>query len=206
MFNLANCRLHCSFSRYSLTRGGLKQAAALRGLTYMFATFLLSAVAFLGVANPERVEGGFIATAYSVTGITASGEYTHRHVVAADPTILPMGTRIKIRRAGKYSGEYVVADTGEKIVGRKLDIYLPSTVECMKFGKKPVRVKVIELGDGTHLAAKQADQAVKKDVAQDVAKGAVGNAATEADWATKGGAPKTAKTTTSSAPTSTAPK
>ncbi len=79
-----------------------------------------------------------------------------------------------------------MADTGEKIVGRKLDIYLPNTSECKKFGKKPVRVKVIELGDGTHEAAKQADQAVKKDVAQDVAKGTVGNAATEHDWATKG--------------------
>jgi hypothetical protein len=77
-------------------------------------------------------------------------------------------------------------------VGRKLDIYLPSTPECIKFGKKPVRVKVIELGNGTHEAAKQADQAVKKDVDQDIAKGAVGNAATEKDWATKGAATKAA--------------
>jgi 3D (Asp-Asp-Asp) domain-containing protein len=142
--------------------------------------------------RPERLNGRFVATAYSVTGITASGEYTHRHVVAADPTILPIGTRIKISRAGRYSGEYVVADTGAKIVGRKLDIYLPSTPECVKFGKKSVRVKVIELGNGTHESAKQADQAVKKDVDQDIAKGAVGNAATEKDWATKGAATKAA--------------
>ncbi len=151
---------------------------------------------YLGVSfaapRPERLNGKFIATAYSVTGITASGEYTHRHVVAADPAILPIGTRIKIRRAGRYSGEYVVADTGTKIVGRRLDIYLPNTAECMKFGKKPVRVKVIEIGNGTHEAAKQADQAVKKDVASDIAKGTVGNAATEKDWATKGAATKAA--------------
>ncbi len=154
--------------------------------------FLLFAGVGLAAPRPERLDGKFVATAYSVTGITASGEYTHRHVVAADPAILPIGTRIKIRRAGRYSGEYVVADTGTKIVGRKLDIYLPSTPECMKFGKKPVRVRVIELGNGTHEAAKQADQAVKKDVDQDIAHGTVGNAATEKDWATKGAATKAA--------------
>ncbi len=139
---------------------------------------------------PPRVNGKYFATAYSVTGITASGEYTHRHVVAADPAILPIGSRIKIRRAGKYSGEYVVADTGQKIVGRKLDIYMPNTAECKKFGKRAVRVRVLELGDGTHQTAKESDQKVSTDVAKDVAKGAVGNAATEHDWATKGGKAK----------------
>ncbi len=155
---------------------------------------------------PANLNGRFVATAYSVTGITASGEYTHRHVVAADPDILPIGSRIKIGRAARYSGEYVVADTGQKIVGRKLDIYLPNTAECKKFGKKPVRVNVIELGDGTHQAAKQADQAVKSDVAQDVAKGAVGNAATEHDWATKGSATKSSTPANpASAPATTGP-
>ena len=115
-------------------------------------------------------------------------------MVAADPDILPIGSRIKIRHAGRYSGEYVVADTGDKIQGRKLDIYMPSTATCLKFGSKPVRVRVIELGDGTHAAAKQADQAVKQDVAKDVAKKVVGNAATEDDWAAKGKPPVAATT------------
>jgi 3D (Asp-Asp-Asp) domain-containing protein len=147
-----------------------------------------------GAPPPHKLNGTYVATAYSVTGITASGEYTHRHVVAADPDVLPIGSRIKIRRAGKYSGEYVVADTGSKIVGRKLDIYLPSTPECMKFGKKPVRIRVLEIGKGTHESAKQADQVVKQHVATDVAHGVVGNAATEHDWATKGGPVKAAVT------------
>ncbi|HTD91132.1 MAG TPA: 3D domain-containing protein, partial [Burkholderiales bacterium] len=87
--------------------------------------------------------------------------------------------------AGRYSGEYVVADTGDKIQGRRLDIYMPSAAECKKFGRKRVKVKVIQLGDGTRAATKQADHAVKADVAQDVEKGAVGNAATELDWKNK---------------------
>ncbi|MBV9155420.1 MAG: 3D domain-containing protein [Acidobacteriaceae bacterium] len=136
------------------------------------------------VADNE-VDGIFMATAYSVQGITASGQYTHRHVVAADPSILPIGSRIKIRHAGRYSGEYVVADTGMKIEGRKLDLYVASTKACRKFGSRPVRVRVVQFGDGTHAAAKQADRAVKEDVAKDLQKNAVGNAATADDWKTK---------------------
>jgi 3D (Asp-Asp-Asp) domain-containing protein len=152
----------------------------------------LLAVAFGAVRGaaseglPAALNGRYIATAYSQTGITASGQWTHRHVVAADPAVLPIGTRIKIKRAGRYSGEYVVADTGAKVEGRRLDLYVPSTPECKKFGVKRVSVKVLELGNGTHAAAKQADETVKQEVKQDVAKGVVGNAATEHDWATKG--------------------
>lgn len=152
-------------------------------------TGLLVLPLLLSAASKRKLDGSYVATAYAVTGITASGEWTHRHVVAADPTVLPIGTRIKIRRAGRYSGEYVVADTGAKIQGRKLDIYMPSAAECKKFGVKRVKVKVIQLGDGTQAGAKQADHAVKADVVHDVEKGAVGNAATELDWKNKNSKP-----------------
>jgi 3D (Asp-Asp-Asp) domain-containing protein len=141
--------------------------------------------AAFGAPAPSK-NGTYQATAYAVTGITASGEWTHRHVVAADPAVLPIGSRIKIKHARRYSGEYVVADTGAKIVGRRLDIYMPSTGECMKFGSRRVKVRVIQLGDGTQATTKQADQTVKHDVDKDIAKGAVGNAATEVDWQQKG--------------------
>jgi 3D (Asp-Asp-Asp) domain-containing protein len=144
-------------------------------------------------APPKQLDGTYVATAYAITGITASGEWTHRHVVAADPDLLPIGTRIKIRHAGRYSGEYVVADTGTKIQGRRLDIYMPTDAECKKFGVKHVQIKVIQLGDGTREATKQADHAVKADVQRDVEKGAVGNAATELDWKKKAPASGTAK-------------
>ena len=49
----------------------------------------------------EQVNGYYQATAYAQHGITASGEYAHRHVVAADPDILPIGSRIKIQHAGR---------------------------------------------------------------------------------------------------------
>lgn len=154
-------------SGFSISRAGILSLA------------LCSAIGF---AAPLP-NGAYRATAYAQTGITASGEWTHRHIVAADPDILPLGSRIKIRRAGKYSGEYVVADTGGKIQGRRLDIYMPNEAACKKFGTKMVRVKVISLGDGTKAATKEAEQAVKAEVEKDVAKKAVGNAATQEDWA-----------------------
>lgn len=139
----------------------------------------------VAAATPNAANGRYLATAYNQQGKTASGDYVHRHIVAADPDILPIGSRIKVRHAGRYSGEYVVADTGEKIQGRRLDIYIPNERACMKFGKKNVTVRIIELGNGTHAATKQADVAVKQDVKQDLTKSVVGNAATETDWAVK---------------------
>lgn len=134
----------------------------------------------------SRLGGTYIATAYSDHGITASGEYTHRHIVAADPDVLPLGTRIQIGRAGQYSGEYVVADTGAKIVGKRLDIYMPSEAAAVKFGVRRVRVKVIALGDGTHASTKKADRMVKADVAKDIATGTDTGAATAEDMAAAG--------------------
>jgi len=170
---------------------------------------ILAAVALSASGQTTRsLNGTYIATAYSQQGTTASGEYAHRHVIAADPAVLPIGSRIKVKHAGRYSGEYVVADTGEKIEGRKLDIFVPNTAACRKFGKKRVKVTVLELGDGTRQAVKQADQTVKAKVAQEVSNNAVGGAATEDDWAAKKVAEKkaAAATSTSTASTSSNPK
>lgn len=152
----------------------------------------------LPVLADQPVDGFYVATAYAQQGVTASGEHTHLHVVAADPALLPLGTRIKVTRAGRYSGEYVVADTGGKIQGRRLDIYLPSEAACRKFGRRRVAVRVLQLGNGTQTATKQADHAVKEDVSKDVQKNVVGDAATEDDWAAKHRAPS--KATSPSAP------
>jgi len=146
---------------------------------------LLLATSWSSWAAPSNANGKYVATAYSTSGVTASGEHTQRHVLAADPDILPLGSRVRIRHAGRYSGEYVVADTGQKILGRRIDLYIPSDAECKKFGRRTVRLKVIQLGDGTHASAHAAAQVVKKEVAKDVQAGTVGRAATEIDWAQK---------------------
>ncbi len=168
------------------------------------ARLLLICACLSSISVAANMAGTYTATAYSQSGITASGVLTTRHIVAADPDVLPIGSRIKIKHAGRYSGEYVVADTGRKIEGRRLDIYMPNTKNCLKFGKKQVKVRVIEVGDGTKATTTQAQQEVKQDVQKDLAKKAVGNAATEDDWAGKKPAP-TASHPTDAASTSTAP-
>lgn len=84
-----------------------------------------------------------MATAYSVEGETASGKMAKPGVVAADPDILPLGTRIRVSGAGPYSGVYTVSDTGRKIQGREIDIYIKQDAEAKKFGKRQVTVRVL---------------------------------------------------------------
>ena len=89
----------------------------------------------------------FEATAYSITGKTASGAHTRKGIVAADPRILPLGSRIRVHDAGKYSGEYVVADTGRTIRGREIDIYIAAPAEAKRFGRRQVDVEVLDSAD-----------------------------------------------------------
>jgi 3D (Asp-Asp-Asp) domain-containing protein len=83
--------------------------------------------------------GAFRATAYCLKGRTASGGGVRRGIVAADPRVLPLGSRIQLN-AGAYSGTYVVADTGGAIRGRILDIWVPSCAEANRFGRRTVHV------------------------------------------------------------------
>ena len=86
------------------------------------------------------------ATAYSQAGTTADGGQTHKGVVAADPSVLPLGTRIRVKGAG-VSGTYVVADTGRRVGGRHIDIFMPSRARAKRFGRKIVEIHVLSWGE-----------------------------------------------------------
>lgn len=89
----------------------------------------------------KSIAKAFSATAYCLQGRTALGHGVRRGIVAADPRVLPLGTRISLN-AGSYSGSYLVADTGGAVKGRKLDIWVPSCSEARRFGRKSVSVNV----------------------------------------------------------------
>ena len=89
----------------------------------------------------------FIATAYSVEGTGASGKWSHPGTVAADRKVLPLNSRIRIYGAGRYSGDYTVEDTGGKVDGYHIDVYMPSQAEAKKFGHQRVKVVVLKYGD-----------------------------------------------------------
>ena len=94
---------------------------------------------------PVTEPAAYVATAYSLRGRTASGLYVNKGLIAADPRFLPLGSRVRLD-AGAYSGEYLVADTGTMVKGRRIDIWTPTSREAMKFGRRTVKLTILSYG------------------------------------------------------------
>ena len=85
------------------------------------------------------------ATAYLPTdgngaGITATGVRATYGVVAVDPRVIPLGSKVYIPGYGVA----LAADTGGAIKGYKIDLCMESYSECMRFGRRNVTVYVLE--------------------------------------------------------------
>lgn len=83
----------------------------------------------------------FVATAYTHTDpgcdeYTANGTKVKWGVVAIDPKVVPYGTRMFIvTNDGKYIyGLSTAEDCGGAIIGKRVDLYMPTDPECVKFG------------------------------------------------------------------------
>ena len=84
------------------------------------------------------------ATAYLPTdgggdGITATGIRARHGVVAVDPNVIPLGTRVYI----PGYGEAIAADTGGDIVGNRIDVVLEDYGSAMQFGRRTVDVYIL---------------------------------------------------------------
>ncbi|HET9360211.1 MAG TPA: 3D domain-containing protein [Vicinamibacterales bacterium] len=89
----------------------------------------------------------FSATAYCKGTTTASGVGVRTGIAAADTAILPVGSVLNIAAGdSRYNGVYTVMDTGPKIQGHRLDLYMWSCHEALSFGRKDVQVTVLRLG------------------------------------------------------------
>lgn len=89
----------------------------------------------------------FSATAYCKGTTTASGVDVRTGIAAADPALLPVGTVLNLAAGdARYTGVYTVMDTGPKVQGRHLDLYMWSCHEALKFGRRDVQVTVLRLG------------------------------------------------------------
>lgn len=99
-------------------------------------------------AKPRAHTIRCMASAYSVQGETRDGDTTKRRLTAAaDPAVIPLGSSVQISGAGAYSGVYEVTDTGRKIKGNAIDIFIPNLAAAKKFGKKRVTVTILKTGD-----------------------------------------------------------
>jgi 3D (Asp-Asp-Asp) domain-containing protein len=112
----------------------------------------LKAAATLKINSAEKKSAGltapqpYIAFSYSWCCRGASGLGTRRGTIAADPRILPYGTRVYIEGAGSYNGEYLVTDAGTAIKGNKIDVWVPTLKEARRFGRKNVKLTVLSYG------------------------------------------------------------
>ena len=85
------------------------------------------------------------ATAYSseqadLSNYTALGTICRRGVIATDPYVIPLGTRVFIPGYG-----YAVAeDTGGAIVGHKIDVAFDTIAECYEFGRQIIDIYILD--------------------------------------------------------------
>jgi 3D (Asp-Asp-Asp) domain-containing protein len=76
------------------------------------------------------------ATAYTLQGHTATGAPVGYGVVAVDPGVIPLGTRMTI----PGYGEGVAADTGGAIQGAVIDLWFPTAADAANWGRRTVTI------------------------------------------------------------------
>lgn len=78
-------------------------------------------------------------------GITATGTHAKYGTVAVDPKVIPLGSKLYIETTdGSFVYGYATAeDTGGAIKGNKVDLFFPSYNDCMQFGRRSVRVYIL---------------------------------------------------------------
>jgi len=108
------------------TRALIASRGAFAGREYM----MLDATAYY--PGPNNFGGG-------VGPRTAIGMVAQRGIVAVDPSLIPLGTRLYIEGYG-----YAVAgDTGGSIQGRRIDLLYNDYSEAVHFGRREVKVYIL---------------------------------------------------------------
>ena len=100
-------------------------------------------------ANEQGKEFYVTATAYTAfcngcSGRTATGlnlrANPNMKVIAVDPRVIPLGSKVYVEGYG-YA---VAADTGGAIKGYIIDLFMPSNKDCYRWGRKKVKIKVLD--------------------------------------------------------------
>ncbi len=79
-------------------------------------------------------------------GITATGAKAGYGIVAVDPSVIPLGSRLYIESSdGSYVyGTAVAADTGGAIKGNRVDLCFNTRSEAISFGRRTVKIYVLK--------------------------------------------------------------
>ncbi len=76
------------------------------------------------------------STGYSLAGHTSTGMPVAFGVVAVDPSVIPLGTRLTI----PGYGEAVAADTGSGVNGAVIDLWFPTVAQARAWGRRTITV------------------------------------------------------------------
>lgn len=78
-------------------------------------------------------------------GITATGVRAKKGIIAVDPKVIPLGTKVYVEFVGSTPdyGYAVAADVGSAIKGNKIDLYYDSQDYVDRFGVKKARVYIL---------------------------------------------------------------
>lgn len=83
----------------------------------------------------------FDVTAYCDYGETRSGRITkENHTIASDWSVIPKGTKVMIENRPYI---YTVEDTGSKVKGNRVDIYMPDYNDCINWGIPEKEVYIV---------------------------------------------------------------
>lgn len=84
----------------------------------------------------EMVATAYTADCIGCTGYTSSGYRAGHGIVAVDPNVIPLGTRLYIPGYGFA----IAGDTGGAIVGNRIDLGFDTIGAAMDFGRRAVKV------------------------------------------------------------------
>ncbi|MBA2383376.1 MAG: hypothetical protein H0V68_01750, partial [Actinobacteria bacterium] len=76
------------------------------------------------------------STAYVLRGRTASGLPTGPGIVAVDPSVIPLGTRMTV----PGYGEAIAADTGGAVIGNTIDLWVATLEEAHRWGRRTITI------------------------------------------------------------------
>ncbi|GGA33415.1 LysM peptidoglycan-binding and 3D domain-containing protein [Psychrobacillus lasiicapitis] len=86
----------------------------------------------------------YTASCAGCSGVTATGidllANPNQKVISVDPSVIPLGSKVWV----EGYGEAIAGDTGGAIKGNKIDIFIPSKEEAVNWGKKTVKVKILD--------------------------------------------------------------
>ena len=78
------------------------------------------------------------STGYSIRGRTSTGMPTAAGVVAVDPAVIPLGSRLTI--PGYGTG--IAADTGGSVHGNVIDLWFPTQQQARAWGRRTVTITI----------------------------------------------------------------